>query len=69
MAEETIRRGKLAYKFIFWFLLISIGPMGVVGWQLVNISQNVLMEESQRSQESQAVGFAETVYNYITTFK
>ena len=69
MAEETIRRGKLAYKFIFWFLLISIAPMGVVGWQLVNISQNVLKEESQRSQESQAVGFAETVYNYITTFK
>jgi signal transduction histidine kinase len=43
--------------------------MGVVGWHLVNISQNVLKEESLRNQESLAVGFAETVHNYITTFK
>ena len=62
------RRGKLAYKFLFWFLLISLAPMGVVGWHLVNISQSVLKEESLRNQESLAVGFAETVHNYITTF-
>ncbi|MFA6030642.1 MAG: ATP-binding protein [Elusimicrobiota bacterium] len=69
MASTAVRRGRLAYKFIFWFLMISIAPIAVVGWQLVTISQNVLKEESIRNQESQAVGFSETVYNYITTFK
>ena len=63
------RRGKLAFKFLFWFLLISLAPMGVVGWHLVNISQTVLKEESLRSQKSLAIGFSETVYNYISTFK
>lgn len=69
MAAAAPRRGKLVYKFLFWFLLISLAPMGVVGWHLVNISQNVLKEESLRNQESLAVGFAETVHNYVTTFK
>ncbi|HAH06518.1 MAG TPA: hypothetical protein DCM05_08330 [Elusimicrobia bacterium] len=69
MASETIRRGRLAYKFLFWFLMISIAPIAVVGWQLVAISQNVLKEESLRNQQSQAVGFAETVFGYISTYK
>ncbi|MBI5244294.1 MAG: HAMP domain-containing protein [Elusimicrobia bacterium] len=69
MASESVRRGRLAYKFLFWFLTISIAPIAVVGWQLVAISQNVLKEESLRNQQSQAVGFAETVYSYISTFK
>jgi signal transduction histidine kinase len=66
---NTPRRGKLAYKFLFWFLLISLVPMGVVGWHLVGISQTVLKDESLRNQESLAIGFADTVSNYITTFK
>ncbi|MFH2204284.1 MAG: ATP-binding protein [Elusimicrobiota bacterium] len=66
---STPTRGKLAYKFLFWFLLISLAPMGVVGWHLVDISQNVLKDESLRNQESLAIGFADTANNYITTFK
>ena len=69
MPHNAPRRGKLAYKFLFWFLLISLAPMGVVGWHLVNISQNVLKEESLRNEESLAIGFAETVSNYVNTFK
>jgi len=69
MSYNAPRRGKLAYKFLFWFLLISLAPMGVVGWHLVNISQNVLKEESLRNEESLAIGFAETVFNYVNTFK
>jgi len=69
MAYSEPRRGKLALKFLLWFLLISLAPMGVVGWHLVNISQSVLKEESLRNQQSLAIGFAETVYNYISTFK
>ena len=69
MPYSEPRRGKLAYKFLFWFLLISLAPMGVVGWHLVNISQDVLKEESLRNQESLATGFAETTHNFITNFK
>jgi signal transduction histidine kinase len=69
MGSAPVKRGKLAYKFLFWFLLISIVPIGVVGLQLVQVSQKVLKEESLRTEQSQAVGFAETVNSYITTFK
>ncbi|HAM35556.1 MAG TPA: hypothetical protein DEB40_01990 [Elusimicrobia bacterium] len=63
------RRGKLAYKILLWFLLISLAPMGVVGYHLVNISQASLRKETLAMQESLAVGFADTVYKYVTTFK
>ena len=45
------RRGKLAYKILFWFLLISLTPMGVVGYHLVNISQASLRKETLTMQE------------------
>ncbi|MFA6003664.1 MAG: ATP-binding protein [Elusimicrobiota bacterium] len=63
------RRGKLAYKILFWFLLISLAPMIVVGYHLVGISQASLRKETLSMQESLAVGFADTVYKYVTTFR
>ncbi len=69
MAPSSARRGKLAYKILFWFLLISLAPMGVVGWHLVSISQASLRKETLSMQESLAIGFADTVYKYVTTFK
>jgi signal transduction histidine kinase len=65
----TKRRGKLAYKILFWFLLISLAPMGFVGWHLVGISQQSLRKETLAMQESLAVGFADTVQKYVTTFR
>jgi signal transduction histidine kinase len=65
----TKRRGKLAYKILFWFLLISLAPMGFVGWHLVTISQESLRKETLAMQESLAVGFADTVQKYVTTFR
>jgi signal transduction histidine kinase len=65
----TKRRGKLAYKILFWFLLISLAPMGFIGWHLVNISQASLRKETLAMQESLAVGFADTVSKYVTTFR
>ena len=62
-------RGKLAYKLLFWFLLISLVPMGFVGWHLVNITQQSLRKETLAMQESLAVGFSDTVYKYVTTFR
>ncbi|MDD5655860.1 MAG: ATP-binding protein [Elusimicrobia bacterium] len=65
----SARRGKLAYKILFWFLLISLVPMAVVGWHLVGISQASLRKETLAMQESLAVGFSDTVYKYVTTFR
>lgn len=65
----TKRRGKLAYKILFWFLLISLGPMIFVGFQLVSISQRSLRKETLAMQESLAVGFADTVQKYVSTFR
>lgn len=67
MPDKT--RGRLVYKFVGWFLLISLVPMGVMGYHLVDISQASLKKESLRIQESLAVGFADTVLNYIQTYK
>jgi signal transduction histidine kinase len=65
----TRRRGKLAYKILFWFLLISLVPMGVVGYTLINVSQQSLRKETLTMQESLAVGFADTVDKYVATFR
>ena len=62
-------RGKLAYKLLFWFLLISLAPMGFVGWHLVGITQQSLRKETLAMQESLAIGFSDTVYKYVTTFR
>ena len=65
----TKRRGKLAYKILAYFLVISLAPMGFIGWHLVNISQTSLRKETLAMQESLAVGFADTVSKYVTTFR
>ena len=44
---STRNRGKLAYKILFWFLLISLAPMIFVGWHLVGIRQDYLPKNSQ----------------------
>ncbi|MBI3289185.1 MAG: HAMP domain-containing protein, partial [Elusimicrobia bacterium] len=62
-------RGKLAYKILFWFLVISLAPMGFMGWHLVGITQQSLRKETLAMQESLAVGFSDTVYKYVTTFR
>lgn len=65
----AVSRGKLAYKILFWFLIISLAPMGFVGYHLVNISQASLRKETLEMQESLAVGFSDTVYKYVTTYR
>lgn len=63
------QRGKLAHKILFWFLSISLIPMGIVGYQLISISQKSLRKETLAMQESLAVGFADTVRKFVMTFK
>lgn len=63
------KRGKLFFKFLVLFLLVSLGPLGVIGYYLINLTQISLKKESLRIQKSLAVGFADTVSRYVNTFK
>ena len=62
-------RGKLSHKMMFWFLLISLVPVAVVGWHLVDTSLTTMKEVSLRNLQSHAKGFADTVSNSLQGFK
>ncbi|MDE2291758.1 MAG: HAMP domain-containing protein [Elusimicrobia bacterium] len=68
MEPKPRSRGKLAYKFLFWFLAVSLGPMVFVGLHLIGISQETLKQESLRSQQATASGFGETAANFVSRF-
>jgi signal transduction histidine kinase len=59
MQPAASRRGRLSYKLLVWFLLISLVPVGIVVSHLVNISLDVLKEVSLRNQTDLAVRIGE----------
>jgi signal transduction histidine kinase len=63
------KRGRLFYKFLFVFLIVSLVPLGIVGYYLVNLTQVTLNKAITRDQEALAVGFSDTVSTYITSFR
>ena len=69
MTESPRKRGKLFYKFLVIFLIVSLVPLGVVGYYLVNLGKETLNKAISRDQESLAVGFADTVSSYIINFR
>ena len=69
MTDSPQKRGKLFYKFLIVFLIVSLVPLGIVGYYLVNLSQVTLNRAISRDQEALAVGFADTVSSYIVNFR
>ena len=69
MTEAPQKRGKLFFKFLVVFLIVSLVPLGIVGSYLVNLSQVTLNRAISRDQEALAVGFADTVASYIINFR
>jgi len=69
MTEAPKKRGRLFYKFLFVFLIVSLVPLGIVGYYLVNLSQVTLNRAISRDQEALAVGFSDTVSSYVTNFR
>jgi len=69
MTEAPKKRGRLFYKFLFVFLIVSLVPLGIVGYYLVSLSQVTLNKAISRDQEALAVGFADTVSSYVTNFR
>ena len=68
MTDTPKKKGRLFYKFLFIFLIVSLAPLGIVGYYLVNLSQATLNRAISRDQEALAVGFANTVSSYIVNF-
>ena len=69
MTEAPRKRGRLFYKLLLIFLIVSLVPLGIVGYYLVNLSQITLNKAISRDQEALAVGFADTVSSYIINFR
>ena len=69
MTQSPKKKGRLFYKFLFIFLVVSLVPLGIVGYYLVNLSQITLNKAISRDQEALAVGFADTVSSYIINFR
>jgi signal transduction histidine kinase len=69
MTEAPKKRGRLFYKFLFVFLVISLVPLGIVGYYLVNLGQATLNKAISRDQEALAVGFSDTVSSYVRNFR
>jgi len=66
---ERRKRGKLFYKLLLIFLIVSLVPLGIVGYYLINLTQVTLNKAITRDQEALAVGFADTVSNYVISFR
>ncbi len=69
MTDTPKKRGRLFYKLLLIFLIVSLVPLGIVGYYLVNLSQITLNRAISRDQEALAVGFADTVSSYIINFR
>jgi signal transduction histidine kinase len=63
------KRGRLFYKLLLIFLLVSLLPLGIVGYYLIDLTQVTLNKAITRDQESLAIGFSETVSNYVISFR
>ena len=46
---SRMKKGKLFYKFLIIFLVVSLGPLGYAGYYLINLSQDTLTSDEDSS--------------------
>ncbi|MDD2772798.1 MAG: ATP-binding protein [Elusimicrobiales bacterium] len=63
------RRGKLFYKLMFVLLLVSLGPLALVGYYMLNLSKDVLKQAILTDQRTLAAGLTDNVHTYVMAFK
>ncbi len=63
------KRGRLFYKLLFIFLVVSLLPLGIVSYYIVSLTQITLNKSIIRDQEALAIAFADTVRNYVISFR
>lgn len=69
MSEQNGTKGKLFLKLLLVFLFVSLLPLGIVGYYLINVSQTTLNKAISHDQEALAIGFADTVSSYVINFR
>ncbi|MFA5162141.1 MAG: ATP-binding protein [Elusimicrobiales bacterium] len=62
-------RGKLFYKFLFVLLLVSLGPLVIVGYYTLTQSKDIVKEALLNDQRALASGLTDMVYSYVATFR
>jgi len=63
------RTGRLFYKLLFLLLVVSLGPLALAGYYMLNLSGTILKRSAFASRQSLCVGLTDTVYNYVTSFR
>lgn len=63
------KRGKLFYKLLFILLVVSLLPLGVVSYYLVDLTRLTLNKSIIRDQEALAIAFSDNVTNYVISFR
>ncbi|MCX7905541.1 MAG: ATP-binding protein [Elusimicrobiales bacterium] len=63
------KRGKLFYKLLFILLIVSLLPLGIVSYYLVDLTRITLNKSIVRDQEALAIAFSDSVTNYVISFR
>lgn len=63
------KRGKLFYKLLFILLVVSLLPLGIVSYYLVDLTRITLNKSIIRDQEALAIAFSDNVTNYVISFR
>lgn len=64
----SAKRGRLVYKLLIILLFASLGPLSVGGYYMLSQSRDVLLKYALADQEALAIGFSNTIYNYLRSF-
>lgn len=63
------KRGRLFYKLLFILLVVSLLPLAIVSYYLIDRTRLTLNKSIIRDQEALAIAFSDTVTNYIISFR
>jgi signal transduction histidine kinase len=69
MESYVKKRGRLFYKVLVILLIVSLGPLIVAGYYIFGLSKDTLTGATLQNQQALAVGFSDTVYGYVISFK
>jgi len=61
--------GKLFFKVLFVLLLVSLGPLFIVGYYTLTQSRDIIKEAILNDQRALASGLTDMVYTYVITFR
>src|SRR2546430_1409346 len=67
--EQSSSRGKLLYKLLVVFLVLSIGPVLLAGYELIRVGDKYMQEQILAVKENFALKVAGDVKGYVENVK